>query len=88
MFRILPSRKGEPFLGKPFTVKKTVQRHATLIIILARAAKRPTKAANDETAHAYHRLVAPMSWSYYENLVDRTKTAMTVRVEDGIIAEA
>ncbi len=49
-------RKGEPFLGKPFTVKKTVQRHATLIKILSRAGKRAARAGNDETADAYHRL--------------------------------
>ena len=33
-------RKGEPFLGKSFTVKKTVKRHAALIKILSRAGKR------------------------------------------------
>ena len=49
-------RKGQPFLGKPFTVKKTVNRHATVIKILSRAAKRAGKAANDELADAYHRL--------------------------------
>ena len=49
-------RKGRPFLGKPFTVKKTVNRHATVIKILSRAAKRAAKAANGELADAYHRL--------------------------------
>jgi hypothetical protein len=53
-------RKGEPFLGKPFTWKKAMQRHATIINILARAAKRAGKAANDETADAYHRLQAKL----------------------------
>ena len=53
--------KGQPFLGKPFTVKKTVQRHATLINILSRAAKRAAKATNDETADAYHRLQAKLT---------------------------
>ena len=48
--------KGRPFLGKPFTVKKTVKRHATVIKILSRAAKRAGKAANGELADAYHRL--------------------------------
>jgi hypothetical protein len=54
-------RKGAPFLGKLFTVKKAVQRHATLINILSRAAKRAGKAANDETADAYHRLQAKLT---------------------------
>ena len=48
--------KGQPFLGKPFTVKKTVKRHATVIKILSRARKRAAKAANDQLADAYHRL--------------------------------
>jgi hypothetical protein len=48
--------KGPPFLGKPFTVKKTVQRHATLIKILSRAGKRAARAGNDELADAHHRL--------------------------------
>jgi hypothetical protein len=52
--------KGEPFLGKPFTVKKTVERHATLVNILARAAKRAAKAANHQGATAYHRLQAKL----------------------------
>jgi hypothetical protein len=54
-------RKGQPFLGKPFTVKKAVQRHATVIKILSRAAKRAGKAANDRTADAYRRLQAKLS---------------------------
>jgi hypothetical protein len=54
-------RIGEPFLGKPFTVKKTVKRHATLISILSRAAKRAGKTANNEAAHAYHRLRAKLT---------------------------
>jgi hypothetical protein len=54
-------RKGEPFLGKPFTVKKTVNRHATVIKILSRARKRTAKAANDEAAGAYHRLQAKLT---------------------------
>jgi hypothetical protein len=53
-------RKGEPFLGKPFTVKKTVKRHATLINILSRAQKRESRATNDEAAHAYRRLRAKL----------------------------
>jgi hypothetical protein len=48
--------KGEPFLGESFTVKKTVKRHGTLVSILSRAAKRETRATNDETADAYRRL--------------------------------
>jgi hypothetical protein len=54
-------RKGEPFLGKPFTVKKTVQRHATLTNILVRAAKRAARAANDEAANSYHQLQAKVT---------------------------
>ena len=54
-------QKGPPFLGKPFTVKKTVQRHATLINILSRAGKRAAQAANDELADAYHRLQAKLT---------------------------
>lgn len=53
--------KGEPFLGEPFTVKKTVKRHATLNKILARAAKRERRAVNDEAADAYHRLHAKLT---------------------------
>ena len=53
-------RKGPPFLGKPFTVKKTVQRHATLIKILSRAGKRAARAGNDELADAYRRLRAKL----------------------------
>ena len=51
-------RKGPPFLGKPFTVKKIVNRHATLIKILSRAGKRAARAGNNELADAYHRLRA------------------------------
>jgi hypothetical protein len=54
-------RKGQPFLGKPFTVKKAVQRHASLINILSRAGKRESRATNDETADAYHRLQAKVT---------------------------
>jgi hypothetical protein len=54
-------RKGQPFLGKPFTVKKTVNRHATVIKILSRAGKRATRAGNDELAHAYRRLQAKLT---------------------------
>ena len=54
-------RKGPPFLGKPFTVKKTVQRHAALIKILSRAGKRAASAGNDELADAYHRLQAKLT---------------------------
>jgi hypothetical protein len=54
-------RKGQPFLGKPFTVKKTVERHAAVIEILSRAAKRAAKAADDETARAYRRLQAKLT---------------------------
>jgi hypothetical protein len=57
-------RKGQPFLGKPFSVKKAVKRHATLINILTRAAKRENKATNDKTATAYNRLAAAMLSSY------------------------
>jgi hypothetical protein len=49
-------RKGEPFLGKPFTVKKTVNRHGAVIKILSRAGKRAARAGNDDTADAYRRL--------------------------------
>ncbi len=51
-------RKGQPFLGKPFTVKRTVQRHAAVVKILARAAKRAAKSANQGLATAYHQLQA------------------------------
>jgi hypothetical protein len=54
-------RKGEPLLGKAFSVKKTVQRHATLINILSRAGKRATRAGNDELADAYRRLQAKLT---------------------------
>ena len=54
-------RKGEPFLGKPFTVKKTVQRHAAVIKILSRAGKRAARAGNDELADAYRRLQAKLT---------------------------
>ena len=54
-------RKGEPFLGKPFTVKKTVQRHAAVIDILSRAGKRTARAGNDQLADAYHRLQAKLT---------------------------
>ena len=54
-------RKGEPFLGKPFTVKKTVERHAAVINILSRAGKRAARADNDELADAYHRLQAKLT---------------------------
>ena len=49
-------RKGQPFLGKPFTVKKTVNRHATVIKVLLRAAKREAKKGDSELAAAYHQL--------------------------------
>jgi hypothetical protein len=49
-------RKGQPFLGKPFTVKRTVKRHATVIKILLRAAKREAKKGDSELATAYHQL--------------------------------
>ncbi len=54
-------RPGQPFLGKPFTVKRTVERHATVINILSRAAKRAGKTHNRELATAYHRLPAKLS---------------------------
>jgi hypothetical protein len=53
-------RKGPPFLGKPFTVKKMVQRHATVIKNLSRAGRRATRAGNDELADAYHQLRAKL----------------------------
>ena len=53
-------RKGRPFLGKPFTVKKTVERHATVIKILSRAGKRAARAGNQEIADAFHRLRAKL----------------------------
>jgi hypothetical protein len=49
-------RKGQPFLGKPFTVKRTVKRHATVIKILLRAAKREAKKGDSELAAAYDQL--------------------------------
>ena len=49
-------RKDNPFLGKPFTVKKTVKRHAKIIKILARAAKREGKSGNTGLANAYQQL--------------------------------
>jgi hypothetical protein len=54
-------QKGPPFLGKPFTVKKTVNRHATLMNILSRAAKRAARAGNQQIADAYHRLQAKLT---------------------------
>jgi hypothetical protein len=54
-------RKGAPFLGKPFSVKKTVERHAAVINILSRARKRAARAGNDELADAYHRLQAELT---------------------------
>ena len=54
-------RKGEPLLGKPFMVKKTVQRHAAMIKILSRARKRAARAGNDELADAYRRLQAKLA---------------------------
>ena len=42
-------QKGPPFLGKPFTVKKTVERHAAVIKILSRAGKRAARAGNQQT---------------------------------------
>ena len=53
-------REGPPFLGSPFTVKKTVERHATLIKMLSRAGKRAARAGNDELADAYRRLRAKL----------------------------
>lgn len=50
--------KGQPFLGKPFTVKKTVKRHAAVCKILSRAAKRATKAGNKKFADDYRQLQA------------------------------
>jgi hypothetical protein len=35
-------QKGAPFLGKPFSVKKTVQRHATLIKLATTNSPTPT----------------------------------------------
>ena len=46
-------RKGLPFLGKQFAVKKTVNRHATVIAIFPHARKRAAKAANDDFPDAY-----------------------------------
>ena len=54
-------RKGQPFLGKPFTVKKAVQRHAAVIKILSRAGKRAARATNNEIADAYRRLQAKLT---------------------------
>ena len=54
-------QKGPPFLGKPFTVKKTVRRHAAVIKILSRAGKRAARAGNDELADAYRRLQAKLT---------------------------
>ena len=54
-------QKGPPFLGKPFTVKKTVRRHAAVIKILSRAGKRAARAGNDELADAYRRLRAKLT---------------------------
>ena len=55
------SRKGAPFLGKPFSVKKTVERHAAVIKILSRAGKRVARAGNQQIADAYRRLRAKLS---------------------------
>jgi hypothetical protein len=54
-------RKGEPFLGTPFTVKKTVQRHAAVIKILSRAGRRAARAGNHELADAYRRVQAKLT---------------------------
>jgi hypothetical protein len=54
-------RKGPPFLGKPFTVKKTVRRHAAVIKILSRAGKRAARAGNQQIADAYRRLQAKLA---------------------------
>jgi hypothetical protein len=54
-------RKGQPFLGKPFTVKKAVKRHATVIKILLRAAKREAKKGNGKLANGYHQLHAKIT---------------------------
>jgi hypothetical protein len=48
--------KGQPFLGKSFTVKKTIKRHAKICDILARAAERETRQRKFELASAYHQL--------------------------------
>ena len=48
-------RKGEPFVGRPFTVKKTVNRHAAVIKILSRAAKRAATAGDDVIESASER---------------------------------
>ena len=53
-------QKGAPFLGKPFSVKKTVQRHATLIKSVP-GRKRAARAGNDEFADAYRRLRAKLT---------------------------
>ena len=53
-------RKGEPFLGKPFTVKKAVERYATVVKILSRAGRRAARAGNDELADAYRHLRAKL----------------------------
>ena len=52
--------KGPPFLGKPFTVKKTVRRHAAVIKILSRAGKRAARAGNEQIADAFCRLRAKL----------------------------
>jgi hypothetical protein len=54
-------RKGELLLGKPFTVKKTVQRHTTLIKVLSRAGERAARAGNQQIADAFHRLQAKLT---------------------------
>jgi hypothetical protein len=41
-------QKDAPFLGKPFSVKKTVERHAAVIKILSRAGKRAARAGNQQ----------------------------------------
>ena len=56
---LVPPRRA--VLGNPFTVTKSVQRHATLINILSRAGKRAARAGNDELAGAYHRLQAKLT---------------------------
>ena len=54
-------RKGEPPLGTPFTVKKTVQRRAAVINILSRAGKRAARAGNQQIADTYRRLQAKLT---------------------------
>jgi hypothetical protein len=47
---------GSPVLGKSFTAAKTVQRHHQVIGILCRAAKRETRASNNDLGDALQRL--------------------------------